>query len=513
MPRAGPCSCTSVPSTTAPTCGSTGRHVGSHEGGHTPFTVAARPAPASDSGFEIVVRAEDDPHDLSQPRGKQDWRAEPHVIWYHRTTGIWQPVWLESVPRQHLTRARLATRRGERPGPPDPRAGRAPGRARPRARHPAASVSSSSPSSPSPWPAPSSTPRSRSRRSAPSRGGTNCCGGPTAPRSSTRASSSVAGGSADVVSSYLGLRVSRDRRRRVPAQQRGPYAIRGVLSQGYWPQSHLAAPRRRRCAPRSNSSRSSASTPRACTRRSKTRGSCTGPTASACSCGTRCRARSSTRTPPSRACTREWTEVIRRDSSHPSVVAWVPLNESWAVRQIARRSTRQQAFARTLYHLTKTLDGTRPVISNDGWEHTQSDLLTIHDYENDHEKLTERYGTPDAVAEALVGISPFGKRDAGRNRRGGVGDGIRPCHAQRIRRRELHARSRGRRVGLPARRHARRSGPSPERHLRRPERQHRARRMGLHAAHRHRPRDQRPDRREPRAQAPADRIREIVRGD
>jgi hypothetical protein len=106
---------------------------------------------------------------------------------------------------------------------------------------------------------------------------------------------------------------------------------------------------------------------------------------------------------------KEWTEVVRRDSSHPSVIAWVPLNESWAVRQIAL-DERQQALARTLYHLTKTLDGTRPVISNDGWEHTQSDLLTMHDYENDHEKLTERYGTREAVAKALVGMSPFGKR-------------------------------------------------------------------------------------------------------
>jgi len=107
--------------------------------------------------------------------------------------------------------------------------------------------------------------------------------------------------------------------------------------------------------------------------------------------------------------TREWADVIRRDSSHPSVVAWVPLNESWAVRHVAVDAG-QQAFARTLYHLTKTLDGTRPVISNDGWEHLQSDLLTMHDYENDHEKLRERYGSADAVAAALDGISPFGKR-------------------------------------------------------------------------------------------------------
>ncbi len=42
--------------------------------------------------------AEDDPGDLEKPRGKQDWQLEPHSIWYPRTTGIWQSVWIERVP-------------------------------------------------------------------------------------------------------------------------------------------------------------------------------------------------------------------------------------------------------------------------------------------------------------------------------------------------------------------------------------------------------------------------------
>ena len=54
----------------------------------------------------LVVRAEDDPHDLTQPRGKQDWEPEPHGIWYHRTTGIWQPVWLEPVADVHIEELR-----------------------------------------------------------------------------------------------------------------------------------------------------------------------------------------------------------------------------------------------------------------------------------------------------------------------------------------------------------------------------------------------------------------------
>src|SRR5688500_12000689 len=76
----------------------------------------------------------------------------------------------------------------------------------------------------------------------------------------------------------------------------------------------------------------------------------------------------------------EWQSVVRRDRSHPCVVAWVPINESWGVPEI-HTDARQQAFARSLYHLTKSLDTTRPVVDNDGWEHTgDTDLLTVHDY-------------------------------------------------------------------------------------------------------------------------------------
>src|SRR5215212_1038037 len=82
-----------------------GQLVVEHVGGQTPFTAdltdalatAGDQAPAE---HVLVVRAEDDPHALHQPRGKQDWREKPHSIWYERTTGIWQSVWLETVPVQ-----------------------------------------------------------------------------------------------------------------------------------------------------------------------------------------------------------------------------------------------------------------------------------------------------------------------------------------------------------------------------------------------------------------------------
>src|ERR1700712_4625407 len=75
-----------------------GALLGTHEGGHTPFSFDIPEHVAEGDRWSLVVRAEDDPLDVGQPRGKQDWLPDPHVIWYHRTTGIWQPVWLEAVP-------------------------------------------------------------------------------------------------------------------------------------------------------------------------------------------------------------------------------------------------------------------------------------------------------------------------------------------------------------------------------------------------------------------------------
>ena len=58
---------------------------------------------------------------------------------------------------------------------------------------------------------------------------------------------------------------------------------------------------------------------------------------------------------------------MERDYNHPSIIAWVPLNESWGVPNIQIDKLQQQ-HALTMYHLSKSLDPMRPVISNDGWE-------------------------------------------------------------------------------------------------------------------------------------------------
>src|SRR5260370_17884017 len=77
-----------------------------HAGGYTPFCGDVTEYLTSTGPQTVVLRAFDDPLDLAQPRGKQDWLLEPHAIWYPRTTGIWQTVWLECVPAAWLAMLR-----------------------------------------------------------------------------------------------------------------------------------------------------------------------------------------------------------------------------------------------------------------------------------------------------------------------------------------------------------------------------------------------------------------------
>jgi beta-galactosidase/beta-glucuronidase len=81
--------------------------VATHEGGHTSFSADISACLKPDVEQVVVVRAEDQPRDVTQPRGKQDWKEQPHDIWYNRTSGIWQTVWLEPVPATFIADLQL----------------------------------------------------------------------------------------------------------------------------------------------------------------------------------------------------------------------------------------------------------------------------------------------------------------------------------------------------------------------------------------------------------------------
>ena len=89
--------------------------------------------------------------------------------------------------------------------------------------------------------------------------------------------------------------------------------------------------------------------------------------------------------------TKEWQEIVNTAKKFSSIVTYVPLNESWGIRK-AMVSAEQQEFARSLYHLTNSLDSSRLVSTNDGWENiANSDILAIHDYSSRGEELKFKY--------------------------------------------------------------------------------------------------------------------------
>ncbi|EUJ22683.1 family 2 glycoside hydrolase [Listeria grandensis FSL F6-0971] len=88
--------------------------------------------------------------------------------------------------------------------------------------------------------------------------------------------------------------------------------------------------------------------------------------------------------------TTEWLEIVKQNYNHPSIITWVPFNESWGIADI-HENVKQQQFTEGIYYLTKAMDPMRPVVTNDGWDHTISDIITLHDYEETGKIFAKRY--------------------------------------------------------------------------------------------------------------------------
>lgn len=107
----------------------------------------------------------------------------------------------------------------------------------------------------------------------------------------------------------------------------------------------------------------------------------------------------------------EWLDIVTQNYNHPSLVTWVLFNESWGVRGIASNPA-QSNLATGLYFMTKSLDTMRPVVSNDGWSHAKSDILTLHHYEQNADWLYSMYDNRTKLTDGDVWnsqILPFAK--------------------------------------------------------------------------------------------------------
>ncbi|HEV2067830.1 MAG TPA: glycoside hydrolase family 2 TIM barrel-domain containing protein [Thermomicrobiales bacterium] len=380
-----------------------GQLVADHEGGHTRFTADITSALVNGEQV-VVVRAEDQPRDLSQPRGKQDWEPAPHRIWYHRTTGIWQPVWLEPVPNLSISNVRWT---------PDLDRGTLallvclsnqpmhPVRLRVRLSLHGIELANDTFTL-----AHRETRRDLSLETADitmSRDRTLW-----SPRSPNLIDAEIellnGDVTVDTVMSYAGLRSSGFADGRFMLNGRPTY-LRMVLAQNYWPESHLAAPsedalRReveliKKLGFNGVRIHQKVEDPRFLYWCDRLGLMVWGEMANAY-----------TFSPDAvDKFTREWLEVLQRDHSHPSVVAWVPFNESWGVPNM-ERSAAQRDFVRALYYLTKAIDPSRPAIGNDGWEHLIGDVWGVHDYALDGETLRERYGSFDALERTIREVRP-----------------------------------------------------------------------------------------------------------
>lgn len=384
-----------------------GKMAAVHEGGYTPFSADVTELLDPSGPQVVVVRAEDDPHDLAKPRGKQDWQLEPHSIWYPRTTGIWRTVWLERVGATrigtvrwtpNLARWEIAVevkiegvRRDDLCLDVELTIGT---ELLARDRYTVVSGDVQ-------------------RRIALSDPGIDdyrneLLWSPVTPtlidaKIELRAGDEIL----DSVESYTALRSIGIEGDRFILNGR-PYFLRMVLDQGYWPETGLTPPDSD--ALRRDVELAKAMGFNGVRKHQKIEdprflywadhlGLVVWEEMPS--------AYRYTRTSVERL-TRQWAEVIDRDSSHPSIVAWVPFNESWGVPDLPD-SPAQRHCVQALYHLTRSLDPTRPVIGNDGWESVATDIIGIHDYTDRPELISERYGSAEGAPRLFRRERPGGR--------------------------------------------------------------------------------------------------------
>ena len=358
-----------------------GYRVGGHQGGYTPFALDVTPF-IIDGKNSICLRIEDE-RDCTQPRGKQLWKDNWFDCWYTATSGIWQTVYLEAVGNIYVNTAHITPDVDQGTAtlqltlshiPQEPITATVKVSLNGRMLH-----------------SQSMTMTQRSQRMVLDmvEGGEITGFAHWTPDTPNLYDAEIVLSSGDQVNTYFGMRKIQVVDGMVLLNNH-PLYQRLILDQGYWPESLLTPP----C---DDAIRADVEW----TKKFGYNGA---------------RKHQKLEDPryyywadklgllvweelPS---TYEFTaqsirnlsdtlfEGIERDFNHPSVIVWVPLNESWGVDRIYA-DKRMQATAEMLYDQVKALDGSRLVSTNDGWENLKTDIFALHDYAADGSVLAHHF--------------------------------------------------------------------------------------------------------------------------
>ena len=78
--------------------------------------------------------------------------------------------------------------------------------------------------------------------------------------------------------------------------------------------------------------------------------------------------------------TRDMLFAVKSLYNNPSIITWVPFNESWGIRDVFT-DKEEQNFVMGIYYLIKSVDPIRLISGNDGWEQVVTDFAALHDYD------------------------------------------------------------------------------------------------------------------------------------
>ncbi|GAA3718623.1 glycoside hydrolase family 2 [Microlunatus aurantiacus] len=99
----------------------------------------------------------------------------------------------------------------------------------------------------------------------------------------------------------------------------------------------------------------------------------------------------------------QWIEALRRDLNHTSIIGWCPLNETH--QRLHDRITQLDDVTQAMFWATRLADPTRVVLDASGYSHrvAETDVWDSHDYEQDPEKFTANHA-------GLTEGRPYGNR-------------------------------------------------------------------------------------------------------